>query len=230
MFMQIFRQLLASKRKSEPKKQKTVADILKEIEDKPQSSDKNVQLKKPDKAKPKPKKTVKPKPTPKRMTGAARGQTKTAKRPKYLRKSTRKIHTAIVHSTATKRGRNVSKADLHKWHVKERGWSDIGYHGMIHRDGSFEACRSIDKDGAHAVRHNRNTIGIVMVGGLGDNMKAENNFTKAQFATLRKVVLSLEQQYRGIKIIGHRDTGKSTACPSFNVIKWWRENGSASNV
>lgn len=139
----------------------------------------------------------------------------------FLRKSKRNIHTLFVHSTATKRARKVTRKDLYQWHVKERGWSDIGYHGMIHRDGTFQSLRSIDKDGAHAYRHNRNTIGVVMVGGLSDSHSPEANFTRAQFRTLKKVIAEQQGYYEGLKIKGHRDVG-NTACPSFDVQGWMK--------
>ncbi|CAM3780662.1 hypothetical protein LIHA111178_08195 [Litorimonas haliclonae] len=138
----------------------------------------------------------------------------------YLRKSKRPIHTIIVHSSATKANRKVSKADLHQWHVVEQGWTDVGYHGFIHRDGSFESLRPVDRNGAHASGHNTNTLGIMMVGGLSESHGPEANFTKAQFSTLRKVLEEQLVHYPSAKIIGHRDT-KATACPSFDVKYWW---------
>ena len=138
----------------------------------------------------------------------------------YLRKSKRNIIGLIVHSSATKARRKVSRADLHQWHVVERGWSDVGYHAFIHRDGTFEALRDIDRDGAHAGGHNRNTIGIMLVGGLGDDTRPENNFTRAQFRTLRKVLTEQLEYYPDAYIKGHGDL-KATACPSFDAQEWW---------
>ena len=140
----------------------------------------------------------------------------------YLRKSKRKIHSAIVHSTATKASMKVTVADIDRWH-KERGFNQIGYHLVIYRDGSAHVGRDIDTQGAHAGGHNRGTIGIVMVGGLSDSHAPEANFTRAQFRTLSKVLYEQEAYYPDLKIIGHRDT-KPTACPSFDV-QHWRENG-----
>ncbi|MEP3891386.1 MAG: N-acetylmuramoyl-L-alanine amidase [Hellea sp.] len=142
----------------------------------------------------------------------------------YLRKSARRIETVIVHSTATQPRMKVTVADIDRWH-KERTppFSEIGYHLVIYRDGSAHLGRDIDKMGAHAYRHNRGSIGIVMVGGLSGAHRAEANYTSAQFATLSKILDEQESYYPGLQIKGHRDT-KATACPSFNVGHW-RETG-----
>ena len=43
----------------------------------------------------------------------------------------REIQKIIVHCTATPEGRNVSVDEIRRWHVKDNGWSDIGYHWII---------------------------------------------------------------------------------------------------
>ena len=136
----------------------------------------------------------------------------------YLPKSKRHIHTLVIHSTATKADRNVTAAEIDSWH-KQRGWTGIGYHLVIRRDGSAELGRNIHKQGAHIAGHNRGTIGVVMVGGLSDSHAPEANFTKAQFKTLRHVLDEQISHYPDLKIIGHRDL-KPTACPSFDVRHW----------
>ena len=50
----------------------------------------------------------------------------------------REIQKIIVHCTATPEGRNVSVDEIRRWHVKDNGWSDIGYHWIIELDGSLE--------------------------------------------------------------------------------------------
>ena len=77
----------------------------------------------------------------------------------------RKIDKLIVHCTATPEGREVTKADLHKWHVEERGWRDIGYHFFIDLCGELHECRPIEQTGAHVKGHNFDSIGIAYAGG-----------------------------------------------------------------
>lgn len=136
----------------------------------------------------------------------------------YLRKSSRNINTAFVHSSATKASMNIGRDEIDRWH-RARGFDEIGYQFVIRRDGSTELGRDVDKQGAHTRGHNRGSIGIVMVGGLSDAHGPEANFTKAQFKTLSKVLSELVATYPGLVIKGHRDVAP-TACPSFDVQHW----------
>ena len=64
-------------------------------------------------------------------------------------------------------------ATIKKWHVDERGWSDIGYHFVIRRNGLVEAGRDIKLSGAHARQVNGTSVGVCMVG--------RENFDPRQF-------------------------------------------------
>ena len=60
----------------------------------------------------------------------------------------RKIDTIIVHCTATRaewwesRSAEDKMAECKSWHL-DRGWSDIGYHYLIDRDGTVTEGRPI---------------------------------------------------------------------------------------
>ena len=49
----------------------------------------------------------------------------------------RPVTLLIIHCTATPAGREVSRAEVDRWH-RQRGWNGIGYHYLIHLDGSIE--------------------------------------------------------------------------------------------
>jgi len=142
---------------------------------------------------------------------------------RYLKKTTRRINRAFVHSTATKASRKVTPADIHQWHVIENGWSAPGYHGLIQRDGTFIPLRPTKREGAHTRGHNTGSLGIVMAGGISDAHSPEANFTRAQLRTLKKVIAEIEADYPGVEILGHRDVAP-TACPSFDVKHWHETN------
>lgn len=55
----------------------------------------------------------------------------------------RKIDEIIVHCSATPEGRDVSMADIRRWHVEERGWSDVGYHFVVTLDGTVHIGRPL---------------------------------------------------------------------------------------
>lgn len=135
-----------------------------------------------------------------------------------LPKSKRVIDKIIIHCSATPPYRDVSAADIDRWH-RGRGWSGIGYNGVIRRDGRFEVGRDVDRVPAHAFGHNQTSIGICLIGGLADDNLPAAEYTKAQWAMLNRVISQLELQYPDAEIIGHRDVGNK-ACPCFDVTRW----------
>lgn len=128
----------------------------------------------------------------------------------------RTITEIIVHCTATPEGKDYTVDDIRRWH-KEQGWSDIGYHYVIYRDGSIHEGRDVKYSGAHCTGHNANSIGVVYIGGVGkDGKTAKDTRTKAQKKALLQVMRTLRAAYPSARIYGHRDFAKK-ACPSFDA-------------
>lgn len=134
----------------------------------------------------------------------------------------RKITHIIIHCAATKPSMDIDAAEIDKWHRK-RGFFGIGYHYVIRRSGEVENGRPLDQPGAHAQGHNKNSIGICLVGGLDDSGNPEANYTPAQWDALKKLVDELCQQFPGVHIIGHNEVA-TKACPCFNVQEWLANN------
>ena len=132
-----------------------------------------------------------------------------------LVKSTRTIKEIIVHCSATKEGQDFTIADIKKWHLA-RGFSDIGYHYIIYRDGSIHTGRNVNISGAHCEGHNSYSIGICYIGGLDKSGKAKDTRTDAQKDTLLKLLKQLKQLYPKATIHGHYEYANK-ACPCFNV-------------
>ena len=76
----------------------------------------------------------------------------------------REINTFIIHCSDTYPDMDIGVEEIRRWH-KERGWSDIGYHYVIRRNGKIEEGRNDGIVGAHAKGMNENSLGICMVGG-----------------------------------------------------------------
>ena len=129
----------------------------------------------------------------------------------------RKINKIILHCSATPEGRHHDVADIRRWHLK-RGFNDIGYHFLIHIDGTIEVGRSIKKPGAHTAYHNQDSIGICYTGGMSKDMKkAKDTRTQAQKDSLIKLMHELIYKYnKDMTIHGHNEYANK-ACPSFNV-------------
>lgn len=131
------------------------------------------------------------------------------------RKETKLI---IVHCSATPPGMNIGRREINEWHLN-KGWSGIGYHYVIRRDGSAELGRDIEEIGAHAEGYNSVSVGVCLVGGVNDKKIPEANYTEAQWKTLVTLLKKLKKKYPSARIIGHNEVAKK-ACPSFNVQKW----------
>ena len=132
----------------------------------------------------------------------------------------RKVDLIIIHCSATRPAMDIGAKEIRGWHVNDNGWSGIGYHGVIRRDGTLESGRSLDEAGAHCRGKNAHSVGICLVGGLNDTGKPEANFTPAQWATLERVVRDLLRKYPGASVAGHNEFA-AKACPCFNVPAWW---------
>ena len=128
-----------------------------------------------------------------------------------------------VHCSATKPSMDVGAAEIDRWHRAE-GWFKIGYHYVIRRNGKIEKGRPESEIGAHVSGYNSVSLGVCLVGGCDDRMKAANNFTPAQFESLRTLLTELKTRYPEAIIQGHRDfPNVKKDCPSFDVKKWWSE-------
>jgi len=128
----------------------------------------------------------------------------------------RTIEKIIIHCLATPEGREVSIDEVRRWHVKERGWADVGYHWLIALDGSIEKGRNESRSGAHAKGYNSKSIGVAYVGGVDLNMKPKDTRTDAQKLALHCLMKDLKVRYPNAEIIGHRDVS-SKECPSFDA-------------
>lgn len=150
--------------------------------------------------------------------------------------TSRKTTTALaIHCTATREGQDIDATTVDGWH-KKQGWAGIGYHYLIHLDGSVEAGRPEGAIGSHIAGHNSNSVSIVYVGGLDSQGRPKDTRTPDQKAAMAQLVRHLKAKYRGItRIGGHRDfspdkngNGKIERnewlkdCPCFDVAEWLR--------
>ncbi len=134
----------------------------------------------------------------------------------------RKIDMIVVHCSATPPNMNIGVNEITDWHVNGNGWSDIGYHNVIRRNGSLEHGRDLTESGAHAKGYNQHSIGICLVGGVDDDNEPEDNFTEEQYITLRGYIDTMREVLPIKEVLGHRDLlGVNKACPSFDVRHWY---------
>ncbi len=153
------------------------------------------------------------------------------------------IQAAVVHHTVNANTYSRAQAPalvrgIYEYHVKGRGWSDVGYHFLVDRFGTVYEGRkgSIDKIplGVHSGGFNTNTIGIAIIGEFTGSappdaaMRSVAQVAAWKLATFARdplgttVLTAREGSTHPVRkpgwtgslpvIMGHRDVA-STACP-----------------
>jgi N-acetylmuramoyl-L-alanine amidase len=130
----------------------------------------------------------------------------------------RKIDKIFIHCSATPEGRDIKMETIKSWHVKGRGWRNIGYHFVIELDGMLRPARPMEKMGAGVKGHNANSIHVCYVGGLDKNKNPKDTRTEAQRETLNTIIGGLLKEYPDASVHGHNEFSNK-ACPSFDVQK-----------
>jgi len=127
-------------------------------------------------------------------------------------KPKRKVNRVFLHCSASDIPSHDDVEVIRSWHLN-RGFDDIAYHFFIHKNGKISKGRSIEKIPASQKGHNVKTISICLHG-----YRVEN-FTYAQFQSLRKLSLEINKAYyERISFHGHCEVA-SKACPIFDYVR-----------
>lgn len=102
---------------------------------------------------------------------------------------------------------SASAEDIDRIH-KGNGWSGIGYHYYVRKNGEVHRGRPEWAIGAHVLDHNSHTIGVCAEG----NYETETDMPAAQLAALRALVADLRTRYPAAQVKRHSDY-MATACP-----------------
>lgn len=131
----------------------------------------------------------------------------------------RTITLIVVHCSAVRPWQRSSAADIDRWH-RDKGWSGIGYHYVVRRDGTVEQGRPPEKVGAHCVNHNRHSIGVCYEGGLDMQGQPADTRTPEQRTALRRLLEQLHGDYPHALIVGHNVLDPMKACPCFDCSEY----------
>ena len=119
----------------------------------------------------------------------------------------------VIHHVGVPSG-EVSSGTIHLAHIGN-GWLGIGYHYVIHKDGTIERGRPLLAEGAHAYGHNSHTVGINLTGNFDWEVP-----TDEQIESLTDLLTSLCRIFHlpanRYSIVGHEDLN-ATACPGWNL-------------
>ena len=132
----------------------------------------------------------------------------------------REIDMIVVHQTGAPSGTLES---IRRYHREQLGWSDIGYHYLITRDGKVHKGRLNSQIGAHCKGDNATSIGICCVG-AGDALPIGSGYmTQAIWDSLFALVQRLAGAYNVPVhcVVGHRERPsgieQGKTCPGFDV-------------
>jgi len=121
----------------------------------------------------------------------------------------RKVTRIFIHCSASDIPAHDNIATLRAWHLA-RGWSDVGYHYFIRKDGTLEDGRPLERTPAAQRGHNTGTLAICLHG------LKKDKFTAAQFAALRRLCREIDQAYDGaVTYHGHCEVA-AKSCPVFD--------------
>ncbi len=160
-----------------------------------------------------------------------------------FRSTTREITEVVLHWSATFLNQDWGSEELHEIHT-QRGFSGIGYHYVIRKDGRLQRGRPVDVIGSHAKDngHNKYSIGVCLIGGYNCMSKTKNpdrfvssaSINEKQMETLEQFMKMFYQVFPGGQAWGHVDTDKKGKIdPGFDVpdfvrIKFGKNNVSAT--
>lgn len=143
----------------------------------------------------------------------------------------REINEIIIHCTATtpdfmKDMPSLAKViEVKRWHVEQNGWSNIGYHWLVDRDGRILPGRIEEVQGAHTKGRNHDSIGVALFGGYASNENDDfsDHYTPEQDAALRNLLTEISERHDVYLISGHNQYA-AKACPGFQVGDWLKSN------
>ncbi len=141
-----------------------------------------------------------------------------------------KLIYSIVHCADTPNHKEFKASDIVAWHTDPEplgnGWSKPGYNDVIERDGNV----------VNLIPYNENPIvdpweianGVRGINGRARHrcLIGRNQFTEAQFAALRNLLIMDVTYHPAIKIGGHGQFDpQKFKCPGFDVQEWlkWQE-------
>ncbi len=117
-----------------------------------------------------------------------------------------KTDTIVLHHAAATR---CSVEDVHRWH-KDNGWSGIGYHFFVRKDGTVWRGRAEDRIGAHTTCNNATSIGICFEGHF-----ERETMPKEQLNAGLELIAHLKDKYNIKRVVGHKEL-RNTLCPGKN--------------
>ncbi len=125
----------------------------------------------------------------------------------------RRVERIFLHCSASDSAEADDVEVIRRWHKDPppagRGWSDVGYHFFIKKDGEIQEGRPLEKTPAAQAGQNRGTIAICV------HCLAIEKFTQAQYEIVIQLCGEIDEAYGGmVTFHGHCEVSSKT-CPVF---------------
>ncbi len=124
-----------------------------------------------------------------------------------------RVNKIIIHHSLTEDGKVVNWGSIRRFHIKERGYEEIGYHYGIEKIDNEYYCligRPEYFIGAHTLGENNDSIGICFIGNF-DVVEPEEEMLRI---ASKLIIVPLIRRHKLFinDIYGHRDFAKKS-CP-----------------
>ena len=139
-----------------------------------------------------------------------------------------KLQYLVIHCTATPEGREVSAADIRRWHTSPapagRGWKQVGYTDLFHLDGRVERLVANNEDANvdpweitnGAKGYNSVSRHVVYAGGCDSKMNPKDTRTAAQLKAMEAYVKDFHRRFPDVRIIGHNEMARKSGIVIMN--------------
>jgi N-acetyl-anhydromuramyl-L-alanine amidase AmpD len=129
-------------------------------------------------------------------------------------KPEREIDRVFLHCSASDKEEHDDVSVMRRWHTdpkpQGRGWSDVGYHFFIRKNGDIQEGRPLSRTPAAQGGHNTGTIAICLHG------LEREKFTKQQYQSVLKLSREIDRAHDGmVTFHGHCEVS-SKSCPVFS--------------
>ena len=126
----------------------------------------------------------------------------------------REINVAVIHCSDSDYPQHDNIETVRHWH-KIREFSDVGYHYYIRQDGTVEFGRDLDREGAHVLHYNHDSVGICLGG--------KTYFSEAQMRSAARLLdilaVTVSGKGKDTWIFPHNYFTENKTCPNFNLEK-----------
>lgn len=125
----------------------------------------------------------------------------------------------VIHHSGNSGEKDPKEIEL--IHIVKNGWDDVGYHYLIHPNGTIYEGRKIYHKGSHVSGANTGKVGILLMGDYNEQWwDFDDTLSSSHLSAANALIKTLKSIFPTIrKLGGHKEylIGKGYSCPG-NLI------------